>query len=95
MARTLRTVVGLLVLHALLAVAGPARADPSIALEVRLAQAVLKPGEAHKTYLRVGLKGCDRPPSPKRMASASPPSSSALRTMSATWLGSASVTRQA
>jgi Ca-activated chloride channel homolog len=67
MARTLRTVVGILGLHALLMVAGPARADPSIALEARLAQAVLKTGEAHRTYLRVALKGCDRPPSPERV----------------------------
>jgi hypothetical protein len=67
MARTLRTVVGIVVLHALMSSAGPARADPSIALEARLAQAVMKTGEAHKTYLRVGLKVCDPPPSRARV----------------------------
>jgi len=67
MARTLWAVVGILVLHAHLGMTGPARADPLLALEARLAQAVMQTGEGHKTYLRVALKGCDPPPSRERV----------------------------
>src|SRR5262245_44202491 len=44
----------------------PARADEPIKLEARLAQPVIKSGEASKNYLRIGLQGCKPEPSQTR-----------------------------
>src|SRR3982074_915365 len=50
-----------------IALAPPAaRADQSIKLEARLAQPVMKSGEAHKNYLRVALQGCKAEPAQTR-----------------------------
>jgi Ca-activated chloride channel family protein len=51
------------VLSVVLASAVPARADKPMALEARLAQAVMKVGAAQRNYLRIALNGCERPPS--------------------------------
>ena len=40
----------------------PARADKPINLEARFAQAVMTGGQAQHNYLRIGLNGCERPP---------------------------------
>jgi Ca-activated chloride channel homolog len=39
----------------------PARADKPLALQARLAQAVMKGGETQRNYLRIALSGCERP----------------------------------
>ena len=41
----------------------PARADQAMVLQARLAQSVMKAGTAQRNYLRIGLNGCERPPS--------------------------------
>jgi Ca-activated chloride channel family protein len=41
----------------------PARAEKPINLEARFAQAVMTSGQAQRNYLRIGLNGCERPPS--------------------------------
>jgi Ca-activated chloride channel homolog len=45
----------------------PAEAGEPIGLEARLAHPVMKGGEAHRNYLRVGLQGCKPEPNQSRM----------------------------
>jgi len=40
----------------------PVRTEKSITLETRLAQGVMKNGQTQRNYLRVGINGCERPP---------------------------------
>ena len=52
---------------ALCSLAAPAQAGQQIGLEARLANTVMKGGEAGKNYLKVALQGCKPEPSQSRM----------------------------